>query len=180
MLRLKAVLTILGLLAITAVASGSAMAAKPERQPATGVQPLRSKPDTGNLGKAQAVAPLPPRALAKARKAAPLPTNTLSKVSSAKCRLSCVKRAVIKLADAYSSLARAHNRLVDAHNRLVGAHNALARDFNALSNDYFNCEQLVDVTQYDGYTFLTDFTTTALDYTESGDTPTDSLVTYVC
>jgi hypothetical protein len=53
-----------------------------------------------------------------------------------------------------------------------------------LNRETFQCERLVNVTQYFGYDYSADgttfFRTTALDYTEQGDPPSDRVVVYVC
>jgi hypothetical protein len=55
---------------------------------------------------------------------------------------------------------------------------------NALFRDTYKCQRLVDLTRYEGYVYTRDGAsgtrTTALDYTESGDTPSDQFVIHVC
>jgi hypothetical protein len=55
---------------------------------------------------------------------------------------------------------------------------------SALFRDTYKCQRLVDLTRYKGYAYTPDGSnatiTTALDYTESGDTPSDQFVVYVC
>lgn len=71
-------------------------------------------------------------------------------------------------------LAKAHNRLVRSHNRLVGAHNQLARAF-------YDCEEIVPVTQYFGYDYNGNIgATTALDFTDPGDPVDEEVVTWIC
>jgi hypothetical protein len=90
-------------------------------------------------------------------------------------------------------LARAKQRLTQANAarvrcRTVGCVNRtltrLARAVNALSRDAFECERFVNVTSYNGYLYSPDgatvFPTTALDYTQTGDAPTDRVVVYTC
>jgi hypothetical protein len=58
------------------------------------------------------------------------------------------------------------------------------RKLTKLNRDAFKCERLVNLTQYQGYLYTPDGTnvieTTALDYTQSGDAPSDQFVIYVC
>ena len=61
----------------------------------------------------------------------------------------------------------------------------LSKDVKNLKRDAFQCEQVVNVTSYDGYLYSPDggatvFGTTALDYTDTGDVPTDQFVVYTC
>jgi hypothetical protein len=58
------------------------------------------------------------------------------------------------------------------------------RKLTKLSRDAFQCERLVPVTRYQGYLYTPDgtnvITTTALDETVPGDTPTYQMVIYTC
>jgi hypothetical protein len=57
----------------------------------------------------------------------------------------------------------------------------LTAAFNDLSYSYWECELLVDVTQYDGYDYANaSFQTTALDFTEEGDFADEAMVVYDC
>ena len=61
----------------------------------------------------------------------------------------------------------------------------LSASVTRLNRETFQCERLVNVTQYSGYLYSPDggqtiFGTTALDYTEQGDPPSDRVVVYVC
>jgi hypothetical protein len=61
----------------------------------------------------------------------------------------------------------------------------LSETVRRLNREIFRCERLVNVTQYTGYLYSPDggqtvFGTTALDYTEPGDPPSDRVVVYVC
>jgi hypothetical protein len=63
--------------------------------------------------------------------------------------------------------------------------NRLSASVRRLNRETFQCERLVNVTQYSGYRYspdggTTEFGTTALDYTEQGDPATDRVVVYVC
>jgi hypothetical protein len=178
----------LGLIATHIITAGSATGSPAQdRQSVLGGPASRAKPAPPTANAADLVARLSRHEASKARMAAPLPVGPVAKVSSKKCRLGCVKKAVRSLIRAYSDLARSHNRLVRNHNSLVGKHNGLvnatatlASDFDSLANDYYNCELLVDVTQYDGYVYDGAVLTTALDFTTPGDLVDESLVTYVC
>ena len=85
--------------------------------------------------------------------------------------------------------ARVRCRSIGCVNRSL---TKLANDVNALENnveilrhDAFDCEQLVNITRYDGYVWTpnggaTLFTTTALDITTPGDPASARAVVYVC
>src|SRR5262245_30083688 len=49
-----------------------------------------------------------------------------------------------------------------------------------LSRDAFQCERILNLTRYGGYEYTGGFTTTALDYTGSGDAVDKRVVIYVC
>jgi hypothetical protein len=70
-------------------------------------------------------------------------------------------------------------------NKLAGSVSVLQNDVAVLKHDAFDCEQLVNVTRYDGYVYSPDagatlFTTSALDITTPGDPVTARAVIYVC
>ena len=58
------------------------------------------------------------------------------------------------------------------------------RKLTKLTRDAFKCERVVPVTRYQGYLYTPDganvITTTALDETTPGDTPTYGMVIYTC
>ena len=91
--------------------------------------------------------------------------------------LSEVNRRLIQ-----SKAARVNCRSVDCVNRTL---TKLSKAVKKLNRDAFKCEQLVPVTSYSGYLYTPDggasvFETSALDYTESGDTPSNQVVVYTC
>lgn len=155
----KILLATVLVVALTADGSALAVAAQtPNRTPALGSLSSTSKPGADRFENLRPAKPLPPATLPQ---------------KSAKCRLSCVKRRVASLEGAYSALAHAHNALIDKHNRLVDR-------FNDLNFAFYNCELLVDVTQYDGYLYDGGFIETALDFTVPGDFVDESMVVWDC
>jgi hypothetical protein len=82
--------------------------------------------------------------------------------------------------------AGSRNGCRSARNAAVSCRNlgCINRKLTKLNRDAFKCERVVNLTRYQGYLYTPDGTnvieTTALDFTEAGDTPTNQFVIYVC
>ena len=104
-----------------------------------------------------------------------------------------IQGKVNKLRNAVRSLVASHNELAASHNGLVAAHNDLVAKHNTVVNTIATClSTMARLTQYGdpfgtyGYLFDNDqftggeFNTSAVDFTEVGDTADVQAVTTPC
>jgi hypothetical protein len=86
--------------------------------------------------------------------------------------ISGLKRKVNQIIGAHNELVSSHNELVANYNSLASSHTSLQSAYNSTVATIQRCFLYRNVTQYFGYDY-NGFAnaTTALDFTESGDTP---------
>ena len=130
---------------------------------------------------ASAVNDAPVKDNPSAESAAALPSSkpaarTFEPASTAKAMVSSDRATTSRI-----DVKRTLRGLVKAHNRLVREHNQLVRKHNKLAREVVKCERTQNVSQYGGYDYQGQVgATTALDYTDLGDSVDGRMLVYVC
>ena len=108
-------------------------------------------------------------------------TRTFEPASTAKAMTSSAMASSDRASTSRIDVKRTLRGLVKAHNRLVRKHNGLVRKHNKLAREVVKCEKIQNVSQYGGYDYQGQVgATTALDYTDLGDSVDGRMLVYVC